>query len=135
VLFGTQGATGHIEETFKLRNTSTRTCALYGYPDALMLDAQHKPLPTEVIRGAGFFPDTRLAPTRVRMAPGIEARFGLSFSDNNEYRGLRRCVTASWLEVTPPNARMPLQVALSGGDQPHFAPCGGRLFATPVYAA
>jgi len=42
VLFGTQGATGHIEETFKLRNTSTRTCALYGYPDALMLDAQHK---------------------------------------------------------------------------------------------
>lgn len=100
-----------------------------------MLDAQHKPLPTEVIRGAGFFPDTRLAPTRVRMASGIAARFGLSFSDNNEYRGQHRCLTASWVEITPPNARTPLQLALRGRDQPHFAPCGGRLFATPVYAA
>ena len=131
---GSQGATGHIEAMLQLRNTAATPCALYGYPGALMLDAHRSPLHTQVLRGGGFFPDTRLAPRRVVLGPGRAARFGLSFSTSSESEGHHDCPVAAWLLLTPPNDYTQLSLALAGTGWPRFAPCGGQIFATPLFA-
>jgi hypothetical protein len=131
---GTQGATGHLEATFALRNVSGRSCTLHGYPGAQLLDAAGRTLPTRLKQGRGFFPDTLLAPRQVVLRPGGEARFGLGFADNNEYAGGRPCRSAAWLKSVPPHAAGALRVALTGGEHPRFAPCGGQLVASPIYA-
>ncbi len=131
---GTQGATGHLEATFALHNVSGRSCALHGYPGAQLLDAAGHPLPTRLKQGKGFFPDTLLAPRQVVLRPGGDARFGLGYADNNEYVGGRPCRSAAWLKSIPPHAAQALRVALTGGEHPRFAPCGGQLVASPIYA-
>jgi len=131
---GMQGATGHLEATFALRNVSGRSCTLHGYPAAELLDAAGHRLPTRVRHGKGFFPDTLLAPRPVVLKPGGGAQFGLGFADNNEYVGGRQCRSAAWLKTVPPNAARALRVALTGGEHPRFAPCGGQLVASPIYA-
>ncbi len=129
----TQGATGHLEVTFALRDVSRQTCVLQGYPGAQLLDAAGHPLITHVQRGGGFFPDSQSAPRAVRLTPGASAQFGLSFADNNEYFRGRPCPAASTLASVPPNARRRLRVSLTGAGRPKFAPCGGQLVASPVY--
>jgi hypothetical protein len=131
---GTQGATGHLEATFSLRNISARTCTLFGYPGAQMLDAGGAPVPTHLKRGNGFFPDTLATPRRVLLRPGGNAQFGLSFATNSEYVGGRPCPAATALSSVPPNAYQALHVELAGAGRPRFAPCGGVLVASPVYA-
>ena len=130
----TQGATGHVETGFALRNVSSHGCTLRGYPGALMLDTQSHTVATHLTRGNGFFPDTTLAPRTVAIAPRGGARFTLSYADNSEYAGRRSCHTAAALEITPPQSHGALRVSVSGGGQPRFAPCGGHLTASPVYA-
>jgi hypothetical protein len=131
---GTQGATGHVEATFALHNVSGHSCTLHGYPGAELLDAAGHTLPTRLKQGRGFFPDTLLVPRQVVLRPGGDARFGLGFADNNEYVGGRRCRSAVWLKSVPPHAARALRVALTGGEHPRFAPCGGQLVASPIYA-
>ena len=131
---GTQGATGHLEATFRLRNVSPRNCTLRGYPGAELLNAAGHTIPTHLERGHGFFPDTLLVPRQVLLQPGTSAQFGLGFADNNEYVGGRPCPSAAWLKSVPPNASGPLRIALTGSAHPRFAPCGGQLVASPVYA-
>ncbi len=129
----TQGATGHVETGFTLRNVSARGCTLRGYPGALMLDAQGQRMATHLSRGHGFFPDTTVAPRTVTIAAHSGARFTLSYPDSSEYAGGHSCHTAAALEITPPQSRGALRVSVSGAGQPRFAPCGGRLTASPVY--
>jgi len=131
---GTQGATGHLEATFRLRNVSPRNCTLRGYPGAELLNAAGHTIPTHLERGHGFFPDTLLVPRQVLLKPGTSAQFGLGFADNNEYVGGRPCPSAAWLKSAPPNASGALRIALTGSAHPRFAPCGGQLVASPVYA-
>ncbi|HWK18101.1 MAG TPA: DUF4232 domain-containing protein [Solirubrobacteraceae bacterium] len=130
----TQGAPGHVETGFALRNSSAHGCTLRGYPGALMLDAQGRTMATHLTRGNGFFPDTTLAPRTVTIGVHGGARFTLSYADNSEYAGGQRCPTAATLEITPPQSHGALRVSVSGGGRPRFAPCGGRLTASPVYA-
>jgi Protein of unknown function (DUF4232) len=130
----TQGAPGHVETGFALRNVSAHGCTLRGYPGALMLDAQGRTMATHLSRGNGFFPDTTLAPRTVTIGVHGGARFTLSYADNSEYAGGHSCPTAATLEITPPQSHGALRLSVSGGGQPRFAPCGGRLTASPVYA-
>ena len=130
----TQGATGHLEATFALRNVSGRSCSLRGYPAATLLSPAGHALATHLKRGNGFFPDTLLAPRRVVLAPGARAQFGLGFAINNEYAGDHSCPVAAWLTSVPPHASTGLRVPLVGSGHPRFAPCGGQLVASPVYA-
>lgn len=130
---GTQGATGHMEATFVLRNVSGSACTLRGYPGAQMYDPAGGALPTHVQRGGGFFPDTHLAVRRVSLAPGGHASFGLSFVTAREFAGGKPCPTAARLDSVPPNAYQPLRVSLTGAARPKFAPCGGQLVASPVH--
>ncbi len=129
---GSEGATGHIEASFQLRNVSQKTCTLFGYPGAQMLDAKGSALPTHVQRGGAFFANTRRRPREVRLVPGSSAGFVFGYSDNPEYGGggPKPCPAATQLEVTPPNTYSQLVISLRG---PSFAPCGGVLIASPVY--
>ena len=133
---GSQGATGHIEASFQLRNVSQTACSLFGYPGAQLLDAKGGDLPTRVQRGGAFFPETRRQPRKVLLVPGQAARFVFGYSTNPEYGSgatgaPQSCPAAAKVEVTPPNTYSRLAVTMSSGDS--FAPCGGVLVASPVY--
>jgi hypothetical protein len=128
-----QGATGHLEVTFALRNASGTMCTLRGYPGARLLDAAGHAIVTRLKRGGGFFPDTLSPPSRVRLAPSASARFGLSFVTNNEYAGARRCVRAAALESVPPGGAGALRISLTGAGVPMIAPCGNQLVTSAVY--
>ena len=99
---GTQGATGHLEATFRLRNVSPRNCTLRGYPGAELLNAAGHTIPTHLERGHGFFPDTLLVPRQVLLKPGTSAQFGLGFADNNEYVGGSAVPVCRLVEVRAP---------------------------------
>ena len=129
---GSQGATGHIEASFQLRNASQKSCTLFGYPGAQMLGAKGNSLPTHLQRGGAFFADTRRPPRIVSLAPGQSARFAFGYSDNPEYGGGKPCLQAAQLEVTPPNTYSQLVISLPSGPS-SFAPCGGVLVTSPVY--
>jgi hypothetical protein len=127
---GTNGATGHLEVTFSLRNVGKRTCRIEGYPAARLLDAAGRRLPVTIHGGRGFFPDTLPAPRPVTLAPGARARFGLSFVTNNEYAGAHRCRTFVRAEVGMSGSGW-VPVSLRGA--PQLTPCGAKLVVSPVY--
>jgi hypothetical protein len=130
---GSQGAAGHLEVAFALRNLAGHGCTVRGYPRVVLLDSQRRRQAVGVIDGSGFFPDTQLRPRSVVVPPGGSALFSLSFVDAAELaRGA--CVTTTWLEITPPGDAKALEIAAAGGNVSRFAPCGGRLYASPVYA-
>jgi hypothetical protein len=130
---GTEGATGHMELTIAVRNTSKTTCALRGYPSARLLGGAGRALPLHVVRGHGFFPDTEPVPQRVSLKPGGRARVGISFVTNNEYKGARVCRTATAALVSAPGAGMHWRrVSLRAG--PRIVPCGDQLVVSPVHA-
>jgi len=130
---GTEGATGHFELTLALRNVSAQSCTVRGYPAARLLDGSGQALPMQVKRGGGFFPDTLQAPRAVLLKPGTQARFGISFVTNNEFKGAHTCRTAAAVMSLAPVAgsqwlRVSLRVA------PRISPCGDQLVLSPVYS-
>jgi hypothetical protein len=130
---GTEGATGHLEVTLALRNTSGRACTLRGYPHARLLDAHGAALPLKVKQGGGFFPDTQSRPRAITLKPAGQARFGVSFVTNNEFAGAHVCRTAVAAMSSAPGVgdhwwRLSLRAA------PRISPCGDQLIVSPVYA-
>jgi hypothetical protein len=112
--------------TLSLRNTSSATCVLGGYPGAQMLDAHGTQLPTTVVRG-GNYPFTNFAPSTVTLAPGALAYFNLGYS-NVPTGAETTCPSATELIVTPPNAYDHLTLAAT------LAPCGhGTITVSPVF--
>lgn len=92
-----------------LKNTSSRTCTLYGYPGAAFVDASGKQLGPDPQRSSG---DAQT----VRLAPGDSAWAGLSFA-NPEVSGAGTATPAA-LVVTPPDEEDPLKVTWKGGEVP-----------------
>jgi hypothetical protein len=127
---GTNGATGHLEVTFALRNAGTRTCRIEGYPAARLLAADGRPLSVVIRHGRGFFPDTLHGPRPVTLGPGARARVGLSFVTNNEYAGARRCRTFVRAEVRMAGSAW-ASVSLRGA--PRLTPCGNQIVVSPIY--
>ena len=130
---GTEGATGHMELTVAVRNTSQTACELRGYPGARLLNGTGRALPLRVARGHGFFPDTESAPRRVSLAPGERAHFGVSFVTNNEYKGARTCRTARAAMLSAPGSGTRWQ-RVSLRAAPRITPCGDQLVVSPVHA-
>jgi Protein of unknown function (DUF4232) len=130
---GTEGATGHMELTVAVRNTSGATCALRGYPGAQLLGGGGRALPLRVVRGHGFFADTEPAPRRVALKPGASAHVGISFVTNNEYKGARVCRIATAALLSAPGSAAHWQ-RLSLHAAPRIAPCGNQLVVSPVHA-
>jgi hypothetical protein len=125
------GAAGTISLTVSMKNTSSTTCTLQGYPGMQLLGAQGTPIPTTVVRGglAGSSGAAAQQPSLVTLSPGQVAAFALQYEDvpvGNE----TTCPTSAKAEITPPNDTAPALVPLV------IAPCnGGTVHVSPVYAA
>ena len=117
---GEQGFTSHREWVLALRNVSSRTCRLKGYPNVALLDAGAKSMRTTVTHHAG-------ARKNVVLKPWGRAFFGFTFATNGP---CSKSVFAYGVRVNPPGNRRGL-VWYAG----RFGLCGpapARVDVTPV---
>ena len=109
---GGQGATGHGELGFELRNISSSTCHTYGYPGVLFLDRAGNAPPTDSTRTTqdffGSVPEKKLV-----LAPGQSASFRLGGTHGGA--SPVGCTTAYGLQVIPPDDTATLHVAIVNG--------------------
>lgn len=121
-----QGAAGHIAQQDQFTNKSNATCTLYGYPGAVMLDSQQKPIATKTNWQTTGFSYSNQQKQLVTLHPGGVAYFIVEWSDvpvGTE----TSCPTATYLSVTPPNDFSVLTAADS------INACnGGTLGISPV---
>jgi Protein of unknown function (DUF4232) len=107
---GGEGATGHIELGFALRNTSSAPCHTYGYPGVLFLNKSGQGLTTITTRTThDFFGSLPIAVLTV--APGAQVSFRLGTSDVTGSGP--SCATATGLQVIAPDDTATLRTALS----------------------
>lgn len=109
---GGQGATGHGELGFELRNTSSATCHTYGYPGVQFLDRAGQPLPTDSTRTTqdffGSVPETKLV-----VAPGQSVSFRLGVTHGAA--SPVGCTTAYGLQVIAPDDTATMHVGIVNG--------------------
>jgi hypothetical protein len=109
---GGQGATGHGELGFSLRNTSNGSCHTFGYPGVLFLDKAGNALPTQSTRTTHDFfgeaPEVALV-----LAPGQGASFRLGVTHG--MTSTAGCTTAYGLQVIPPDDTHPLRTSIPAG--------------------
>ena len=123
---------GHIGVLFILRNTSSVSCRLYGYPGLQLLGDSGQALPTTVVRavsGAYLFP--AVTPHWVALPPGAVGSFDLQYEDNPSGSAANEpyataCPAATQVEVTLPNAYDYSVIPAS------MAPCEGQVMVSPV---
>jgi hypothetical protein len=109
---GQQGATGHGELGFSLRNTGGASCQTVGYPGIQFLDRSGGDLPTTPSHTTNdFFGPSTLA--AVTLGPGQSASFRLGVT--HVPASGETCTTAYGLQVIAPNDTATLHVALPGG--------------------
>ncbi|MGH9018793.1 MAG: DUF4232 domain-containing protein [Acidimicrobiales bacterium] len=127
-LYGTEGAAGTKEVTFTLRNNSSVTCTLFGYPGVALLGAGGALLATNSVRG-GTESFTDMAPAEVTVAPGASAYFNIGYSDVTTGTE-SSCPTTTGIQVIPPDTTTELKAA------GQFTVCnGGTVDISPVFAA
>jgi hypothetical protein len=109
---GGQGATGHGELGFALRNTSSQPCHTYGYPGVLFLGKSGQGLTTATTRTTHDFFGT--APlTAITLAAGQTASFRLGVTHGAASPA--GCVTAAGLQVIPPDDTATLKTTIPDG--------------------
>lgn len=109
---GGEGATGHGELGFALRNTGSAPCETGGYPGILFLDGNGAALPTVPTHTTrDFFGQTTLK--ALTLAPGQTASFRLGVT--HIPAGAGSCTTAYGLQAIAPNDTATLRVAIPGG--------------------
>ncbi len=121
---GQQGATGHGELGFALRNTGSGNCATFGYPGIQFLDRNGRALPTVPTHATSdLFGSSALH--GLVLAPGHSASFRLTVSHGGGSSA--GCTTAYALAVIAPNDTVSLRVAIAGGA----TECGAAI-VSPV---
>jgi uncharacterized protein DUF4232 len=109
---GGQGATGHGELGFALRNTSSQPCTTIGYPGIQFLDRSGRALPTIPTHTTyDFFGSVPKA--ELTVAPGSTVSFRLGVTHGAA--STAGCTTAYGLQVIPPNDTTTLRVTLPNG--------------------
>jgi hypothetical protein len=108
---GGQGATGHGELGFALRNTGA-ACSTGGYPGIQFLDQAGAPLPTTPSHTTSDF-FGQLPLRELTLAPGqsVSFRLGVSHGDGSS----AGCSTAYGLQVIAPNDTATLRVKIPNG--------------------
>ncbi len=129
---GEGAALGHVGVLFTLRNTSSVSCRLDGYPGLQLLDSTGRALPTTVVHavsGAYLFP--AVVPHSVALAPGAVGSFDLQYyaspvgaAANQPYA--TACPAATQVEVSMPNTAGHSVVSAS------MAPCEGQVVVSPI---
>lgn len=109
---GQQGATGHGELGFALRNTGSTACHTFGYPGILFLGSRGQALPTLPTHSMhdlfGTTPEVGLT-----VSSGSSVSFRLEVTHG--IGGTAGCSTASGLQVIPPNDTATLRTTIPGG--------------------
>jgi hypothetical protein len=114
---GGEGATGHGELGFALRNTGTSSCTTVGYPGVQFLDGSGNALATTPTHTTtDFFGHTSLRALTVAAGQSASFRLGVTHSPTAG----QTCTTADGLGVIAPNDTATLRVELPGGA----AECG-----------
>jgi hypothetical protein len=127
-LLGTEGAAGTNEVTFGLRNTSSATCALFGYPGVELLGPDGAVIATNDVRG-GVESFTNFPAANVSVADGATAYFNIGYSDVVS-GGESSCPTSTAIQVIPPDTTTELKVA------GRFTVCNsGTVDISPVFGA
>jgi hypothetical protein len=108
---------GNILYNIKLTNTSGHTCTIYGFPGMLLLDANHRPLPTNLQWG------TTSVKRLVTLRPGGTAAATDRFSPDVPGTGDHAPATPGpgwtcqpksvYVEITPPDETAHLVAAVS----------------------
>jgi hypothetical protein len=109
---GQQGATGHGELGFALRNTGSVACRTFGFPGILFLSRSGQGLPTIPTHTThdlfGSAPEVGL-----NVAPGQSVSFRLGVTHGiNSTAG---CTTAYGLQVIPPDDTATLRTTIPSG--------------------
>jgi Domain of unknown function (DUF4232) len=108
---GGQGATGHGELGFSLRNNGS-ACSTGGYPGIQFLDQSGAPLPTTPQHTTSdFFGHLPLQELTVLSGQSISFRLGVSHGEASS----AGCATVYGLQVIPPNNTTTLTVKIPGG--------------------
>jgi hypothetical protein len=109
---GGQGATGHGELGFALKNTGSSACSTGGYPGIQFLSQAGAALPTTPQHTTDdFFGHLPLAP--LTLQPGQTASFRLGVSHGGGTSS--GCSTASGLQVIAPNDTATMKVQIANG--------------------
>jgi hypothetical protein len=126
---GGNGATGHLELSFTLRNTSSASCRTGGYPGVQFLDASGHALPTHPDHTTDdFFGHTTLR--ELTVAPGATVSFRLGTTDIGSGGSNAGCVSAKALQVIAPNDTATMRVGLHTG----VFECRGKVTVSPIQA-
>lgn len=124
---GGNGATGHAELGFTLRNTSAHSCRTGGYPGIQFLDAAGNALPTHPDHTTSdFFGHTTLR--ELTVAPGATVSFRLGVSHVGSGGSNAGCVTAKSVQVIAPNDTATMRVSMRG----RISECGGNVTVSPI---
>jgi uncharacterized protein DUF4232 len=108
---GGQGATGHGELGFLLKNTGS-ACSSGGYPGIQFLDRGGAPLPTTPDHTTSdFFGHLPLRPISLGPGQTVSFRLGVSHSGGSG----AACATAYGLQVIAPNDTATLRVQIPNG--------------------
>lgn len=109
---GQQGATGHGELGFALRNTSAHSCHTFGYPGVLFLSRSGAPLRTASTRTTHDFFGSASEASLV-LAPGAAASFRMGVTHG--IGSSAGCTTAGALQAIAPDDTATLHVVIPGG--------------------
>jgi Protein of unknown function (DUF4232) len=109
---GQQGATGHGELGFVLRNAGSSPCRTIGYPGIQFLDKDGRALPTNSTRTThDFFGQTSVAPLVIGAGASASFRVGVTHGVNSS----QGCTTAAALQVIAPNDTARMHVSIPDG--------------------
>ncbi|MGH2858258.1 MAG: DUF4232 domain-containing protein [Solirubrobacteraceae bacterium] len=109
---GGQGATGHGELGFALRNTGSSACSTVGYPGIQFLDGSGNALTTTPRHTTSdFFGQLPLRTLTVAVGGTVSFRLGVSHGGGSA----ALCQSAHGLQVIPPNDTATLRVTIPQG--------------------
>lgn len=122
-LHGQQVGLGNRGMILTLTNNSNASCSVDGYAGLGLEDASHKVLTSHTHWGGTYF-DNDPGKHLIVLSPGETVSADMAFSDGT---GTPQGVTATYLEVTPPNDFKHLTIKFPGGPADVF---NGNLFVT-----
>lgn len=125
---GQEGATGHGELGFALRNISGHQCRTYGYPGILFLDKAGNALPTKPTHTTvDFFGNT--SETELVVLPGAYVSFRLGVL--HSAASPTGCTTAYGLQVIAPDDTHTTRTTIPQGAYE----CEGTATVSPLQAS
>lgn len=109
---GGQGATGHGELGYALKNIGRTSCRTYGFPGVQFLDRSGAALPTDSTRTTNdFFGSVPARPLVIAPGSSVSFRLGVTHGISSS----AGCTTAYGLQVIAPNDTATLRVSMPQG--------------------